>query len=78
MPKYKAVLGDERVDDSTDDRPVFELSNRDKTLLHRALAEHAPEMPDYWDLSQAHMAIADGLRFDDSVPVINHDNVIIQ
>jgi hypothetical protein len=29
-------------------------------------------------LSQAHRAIADDLRFDDSVPLINHDNVIIQ
>jgi hypothetical protein len=28
-------------------------------------------------LSQAHRVIADGLRFDDSVPLINHDNVII-
>jgi hypothetical protein len=30
-------------------------------------------MPNYRDLSQAHRAIADGLRFDDSVPLINHD-----
>jgi hypothetical protein len=28
-------------------------------------------------LSQAHQAIADGLQFNDSVPLINHDNVII-
>jgi hypothetical protein len=28
-------------------------------------------------LSQAHRAVADGLRFDDSVPLINHDNVMI-
>jgi hypothetical protein len=40
--------------------------------------KHAPEMPDYRNLSQAHMVVADGLRFDDSVPLINHDNVIIQ
>jgi hypothetical protein len=40
--------------------------------------EHAPEMPDCRDLSQAHRAVADGLRFDDSVPLINHDNTIIQ
>jgi hypothetical protein len=41
------------------------------------LAEHALEMPDCQDLSQAHRAVADGLRFDDNVPLINHDNVII-
>jgi hypothetical protein len=40
--------------------------------------EHAPEMPDYRDLSQAHKAVADGLQFDDSVSLINHDNVIIR
>jgi hypothetical protein len=44
-------------------------------LIHfqRALAGHASEMPNYRDLSQAHRAVADGLRFDDSVPLINHD-----
>jgi hypothetical protein len=42
------------------------------------LVEHAPEMPDYWYLSQAHRAVVDGLRFDDNVPLINHDNVIIR
>jgi hypothetical protein len=42
------------------------------------LAEHAPEIPDYRNLSQAHRAVADGLRFDDSVPLINHDNAIIR
>jgi hypothetical protein len=40
--------------------------------------EHAPEMSDCQDLSQAHRVVADGLRFDDSVPLINHDNVIIR
>jgi hypothetical protein len=35
-------------------------------------------MPDYRDLSQAHRVVADGLQFDDSVPLINHDNVIIR
>jgi hypothetical protein len=35
-------------------------------------------MPDYWDLSQAHRAVADGLRFNVSVPLINLDNIIIQ
>jgi hypothetical protein len=35
-------------------------------------------MLDCRDLSQAHRAIADGLRFDDNVPLINHDNVIIR
>jgi hypothetical protein len=54
MPKYEKVFGDERVDDSTDDQPVPKLSKRDKTQLQRALAEHAPEMPDCQDLSQAH------------------------
>jgi hypothetical protein len=35
------------------------------------------EMPDCRDLSQAHRAVADDLLFDDSVSLINHDNVII-
>jgi hypothetical protein len=35
-------------------------------------------MPNYRDLSQAHRAVADGLRFNDSVSLINHDNVIIR
>jgi hypothetical protein len=35
-------------------------------------------VPDCWDLSQAHRAIDDDLLFDDSVPLINHDNVIIR
>jgi hypothetical protein len=77
MPEYKAAFGDECAEDSADDQPVPELSKRDKAQLHRALVEHAPEMLDCRDLSQAHRAIADGLRFDDSVPLINHDNVII-
>jgi hypothetical protein len=34
-------------------------------------------MPDSQDLSQAHRVVANGLRFDDSVPLINHDSVII-
>jgi hypothetical protein len=33
--------------------------------------EHAPEILDCWDL-------ADGLWFDDSVPLINHVNLMIQ
>jgi hypothetical protein len=28
--------------------------------------------------SEEHRVVADGLRFNDSVPLINHDNVIIQ
>jgi hypothetical protein len=40
--------------------------------------EHAPEITDCRDLSQAHRVVTDGLRFDDSVPLINHDNIIIQ
>jgi hypothetical protein len=78
MPKYDAAFGDERAEDSVDDRPVLELSNRDKALVQRALTEHAHEMSDCQDLSQAHRAVADGLRFDDNVPLINHDNVIIR
>jgi hypothetical protein len=35
-------------------------------------------MPDCYDLSQAHWAVADGLQFDDNMPLINHDNVIIR
>jgi hypothetical protein len=46
--------------------------------LQRALAEHDANMPDCRDLSQAHQVVADGLRFADSVPLINHDNVIIR
>jgi hypothetical protein len=77
-PEYEAAFGDEHAEDSADDRLVPELSKRDKALLQWALAEHAPEMPDYWDLSQAHRAVVNGLRFDDSVPLINHDNIIIR
>jgi hypothetical protein len=29
-------------------------------------------------MSQAHRVVADGLQFDDNVPLINHDNVIIR
>jgi hypothetical protein len=78
MAKYEVVFGDERAEDSADDRLVPELSNRDKVLLQRALVEHAPEMPDCRGLSQAHRVIDDGLRFDNGVPLINHDNVIIR
>jgi hypothetical protein len=74
MPEYEATFRNERAEDSADDRPIPELSNRDKALLQPALAELAPEMLDYRDLSQAHSVVADGLRFDDSVPLINHDN----
>jgi hypothetical protein len=34
-------------------------------------------MSDCQDLSQAHRVVADGFWFDDSVPLINHDNIII-
>jgi hypothetical protein len=34
-------------------------------------------MLDCWDLSQPHRDVADGLRFDDNMPILNHDNVII-
>jgi hypothetical protein len=76
-PEYELAFGDERVEDSVDDRPVPKLSKRDKALLQRALAEHALEIPDYRDLSQEHRVVVDGLGFDDSVPVINNGNVII-
>jgi hypothetical protein len=56
MPEYEAAFEVERVEDSIDDRLVPELSNMDKALLQRALAEHAPEMPNCQDLSQAHRA----------------------
>jgi hypothetical protein len=78
MPKYEATFGDKRVKDSTDDRLVPELCNKDKTLLQRALAEHALEMPDCQNLSQAYRVVADGFRFNDNVSLINHDNVIIR
>jgi hypothetical protein len=77
MSEYVATFGDECVEDSVDDRPVPELSKRDKALLQRVLVEHAPEVPDCWDLSQAHRHVANGLRFNDSVPLINYDNAII-
>jgi hypothetical protein len=47
-------------------------------MLQRALMKHAYKIPDCRDLSQAHQAVAYGLQFDDSVPLINHDNVIIR
>jgi hypothetical protein len=77
IPKYETSFRDERAEDSADDRPVPELSNRDNAMLQRALTEHAHEMPDCRDLSQAHRAVADGLRFDDSLSLINYDNIII-
>jgi hypothetical protein len=33
MTDYEAAFGDKREEDSVDDRPVHELSNRDKVLL---------------------------------------------
>jgi hypothetical protein len=72
MPEYEAVFGAERAKDSANDRSVPELSKRDNAVLQRALPDYAPKIPDCQDLSQAHQAIADGLWFDDSVPLINH------
>jgi hypothetical protein len=40
--------------------------------------KHAPEMSDCRVLSQAHKAVADGIRFNDNVSLINHDNIIIR
>jgi hypothetical protein len=61
MLEYEAAFRDERAEDSVDDRLVPELSNMDKVLLQRALAEHAAEMQDCRDPSQAHRAVVDGL-----------------
>jgi hypothetical protein len=47
MLEYEVTFGDERAEDSTDDRPIPELSNKDKALLQQVLVEHAPEMLDY-------------------------------
>jgi hypothetical protein len=33
MPEYEAAFRGERAEDSDDDRPVLELSNRDNVLL---------------------------------------------
>jgi hypothetical protein len=33
MPEYEATFGDERAEDSADNRPVLELSKKDKSLL---------------------------------------------
>jgi hypothetical protein len=46
--------------------------------LQQALEGHALEVPDCRDLSHAYRAVADGLWFDDSITLINHDDVIIQ
>jgi hypothetical protein len=46
--------------------------------LQQVLEGHALEVPDCRDLSHAYRDVADGLWFDDSVPLINHDDVIIQ
>jgi hypothetical protein len=51
MPKCEATFGDKHAEDSANDRPVPELSKRDKTLLQRVLVEHAPEMPDCRDFT---------------------------
>jgi hypothetical protein len=57
-------------------RLMSRTSNVASCLLNRH-KKHAPDMPDCQDLSQAHQVVADGLWFDDSVPLINHNNVII-
>jgi hypothetical protein len=33
MLEYETAFGDERVEDSTDNRPILELIKRDKALL---------------------------------------------
>jgi hypothetical protein len=82
MPEFMAqddvVFGDEWAEDSANNHPVPELSNRDKVLLQRALVKHEADVPDCWDLSQTHRDVVDGLQLDNSVPLINRDNVIIR
>jgi hypothetical protein len=51
MAEYDATFGDKWVEDSVDDRPVSELSNRENVLLQRPLMEHATNVPDCRDLS---------------------------
>jgi hypothetical protein len=71
VPEYMvyddAAFVDERAEGLDDDHPVPELSDWEKVLLQRALAEHAPDVPDCQDLSQSHRAVVDGFQFDDSV-----------
>jgi hypothetical protein len=78
MAHDDAMFGDEQAKGSDDDHPVPELTESKKVLLHHVLAEHAPDVPDYRNLSQAHCAVADGFWLDDSVPPINLDNIIVQ
>jgi hypothetical protein len=54
MPEYEATFEDECAEDSADDRLVPKLSKRDKSLLQQALVEHALEIPDCRNLSQAY------------------------
>jgi hypothetical protein len=44
--EYEATFRNERAEGSADDQPLPELSKMDNALLQRALAEHAPEIPD--------------------------------
>jgi hypothetical protein len=67
MAEYDAVFGDERAEGSANDHLVLELSNRDKVLLQRVLAEHAADVLDCWDLSQVYRIVPNGLKLDDSV-----------
>jgi hypothetical protein len=78
MTYDNATFGEERAEGSDDDRPEPVLSKWEKILLQRALAEHAPNVLDCQDLSQTHHAIANDFQFDDIVPPINLDNLIIQ
>jgi hypothetical protein len=78
MSKYDATFGDEWVNDSVNNRPVSELSNRDKVMLQQALAEYAAKVTDCQDLSQTYRIVPDGLQLDDSMSIINYDNIIIR
>jgi hypothetical protein len=55
IPKFMAYddasFGDDRAEGSDDDCLVPELSECEKVLLQRALATHAPDVPDCGDLS---------------------------
>ncbi|KAJ1278502.1 hypothetical protein BS78_04G084300 [Paspalum vaginatum] len=51
---------DEMASDSDDDRPVPRLSARDMEILKEVMRWRDPLVPDYFDLSQGHRAVADG------------------
>jgi hypothetical protein len=48
-----------------------------KSIRSLDALSHVSEVSCCRDLSRAHKAIANGLQFDDNVPLINYDNIII-